>query len=74
MVLKMLADDPKSGQILKETQSVVEHGIFVLHSKVDQTSVSIFSNAFWTPIVLLMPVSASRMLQVLNWCIENALN
>lgn len=70
----MLADDPKSRQILKETQSLVEHGIFVLHSKVDQTSVSMFSNAFWSLMVLLMPVSSFQMLQVLNWCVENALN
>lgn len=59
MALRMLADDSKSGQILKGRQSLVEHGIFVLRSKVNQTSVSIFSNAFGTLIVLLMPVSAS---------------
>lgn len=45
VVLKILADDPKPGRILKQVQSLVERGIFVLHSKVDQTSVSIFSNA-----------------------------
>lgn len=59
MALRMLADDPKAGQILKGRQSLVEHDIFVLNSKVNQTSVSIFSNAFWTLIVLLMPVIAS---------------
>lgn len=35
----VLADDPKSGQILKETRSLVARGIFVLHSKEDQTCI-----------------------------------
>lgn len=39
VVLKISADDPK------QVQSLVERGIFVLHSKVDQTTVSIFANA-----------------------------
>lgn len=46
--------------LAEEGQSLVEHSIFVLHSKGDKTPVSISPNAVWTLIRLLMPAQMLR--------------